>query len=70
MKFLRTSIDNIKPNFIGEGKYAKWFPLFDAFENFVFNSKKLNISGHVSFSNKLTNLLAVETYVLLITLLI
>jgi Na+-transporting NADH:ubiquinone oxidoreductase subunit B len=41
MKFLRTSIDNIKPNFIGEGKYAKWFPLFDAFENFVFNTKKL-----------------------------
>ena len=41
MKFLRNSIDNIKPNFIGEGKYAKWFPLFDAFENFVFNSKKL-----------------------------
>ena len=37
MKFLRNSIDNIKPNFIGEGKYAKWFPLFDAFENFVFN---------------------------------
>ena len=41
MKFLRNSIDNIKPKFIGEGKYAKWFPLFDAFENFVFNSKKL-----------------------------
>ena len=41
MKFLRDSIENIKPNFVGEGKYAKWFPLFDAIENFVFNSRKL-----------------------------
>ena len=36
MKFLRDSIENVKPNFVGEGKYAKWFPLFDAIENFVF----------------------------------
>ena len=41
MKFLRDSIENIKPNFVGEGKYAKWFPLFDAIENFVFNTRKL-----------------------------
>ena len=41
MKFLRRRIDSTKPNFIGDGKYAKWFPLFDAFENFVFNTKKL-----------------------------
>ena len=41
MKFLRDSIENVKPNFVGEGKYAKWFPLFDAIENFVFNTRKL-----------------------------
>ena len=40
MKFLRDSIENVKPNFVGEGKYAKWFPLFDAIENFVFNTRK------------------------------
>ena len=39
MKSLRTYIENIKPNFVGEGKHAKWFPLFDAFENFVFSTK-------------------------------
>ena len=36
MKFLRSYIDNVKPNFIGEGKYSKWFPLFDAIENLFF----------------------------------
>ena len=39
MKFLRNYIDDVKPNFIGEGKYAKWFPLFDAFENLVFSTQ-------------------------------
>ena len=36
---LRNAIDGIKPNFIGDGKLAKWFPIFDAVENFVFSSK-------------------------------
>jgi len=36
MKVLRNYINSVKPNFIGEGKYSKWFPLFDAIENFVF----------------------------------
>ena len=39
MKFLRNYIDDVKPNFVGEGKYAKWFPLFDAFENLVFSTQ-------------------------------
>ena len=39
MKFLRSYIDNVKPNFIGEGKYSKWFPLFDAIENLFFTTK-------------------------------
>ena len=51
MKGLRNYINSIKPNFVGEGKYSKWFPLFDAVENFVFstqtktsNPDKLNIA--------------------------
>jgi Na+-transporting NADH:ubiquinone oxidoreductase subunit B len=39
MKSLRNFIENIKPNFIDEGKHVKWFPLFDAFENFIFSTK-------------------------------
>lgn len=35
---LRIAIENIKPNFIGKGKLSKWFPVFDAIENFVFSS--------------------------------
>jgi Na+-transporting NADH:ubiquinone oxidoreductase subunit B len=38
MKFLRTYINNLKPNFIGDGKYARWFPLFDALENLFFTN--------------------------------
>ena len=38
MKSLRNFINNIKPNFIADGKYSKWFPLFDAFENFFYSS--------------------------------
>jgi len=38
MKFLRTYINNIKPNFVGEGKYVRWFPLFDALENLFFTN--------------------------------
>ena len=39
MKGLRNYINSIKPNFVGEGKYSKWFPLFDAVENFVFSTQ-------------------------------
>ena len=50
MKFLRKYINNAKPNFINDGKYSKWFPLFDAFENFIFSStatKKTTNPVHV-----------------------
>ena len=40
MKFLRNYLNNVKPSFIGEGKYSKWFPLFDAFENLFFSYGK------------------------------
>ena len=39
MKGLRNYINSIKPNFVGDGKYSKWFPLFDAVENFVFSTQ-------------------------------
>ena len=39
MKGLRNYINSVKPNFVGEGKYSKWFPLFDAIENFVFSTQ-------------------------------
>ena len=39
MKGLRNYFNNIKPNFINDGKYNKWFPLFDAIENLFFTTK-------------------------------
>ena len=39
MKILRSYINNVKPNFVGEGKYSKWFPLFDAIENLFFSTQ-------------------------------
>jgi Na+-transporting NADH:ubiquinone oxidoreductase subunit B len=39
MKILRSYINNAKPNFVGEGKYSKWFPLFDAVENLFFSTQ-------------------------------
>lgn len=38
MRSLRDIINKMKPSFVGEGKYSKWFPLFDAFENFFYSS--------------------------------
>ena len=39
MKILRNYINSVKPSFIGEGKYSKWFPLFDAVENLFFSTQ-------------------------------
>ncbi len=39
LPILRNFIDNQKPLFVGQGKYSKWFPIFDAIENFIFSSK-------------------------------
>ncbi len=38
MRIIRKYINSAKPHFIGEGKYNKWFPLFDAFENLFFST--------------------------------
>ena len=48
MKILRNYLNNVKPNFVGEGKYKKWFPLFDAIENLFFSyGKKTKNPIHV-----------------------
>ena len=40
MKILRDYINRLKPSFETGGRFSKYFPLFDAFENFVFSSSK------------------------------
>ena len=48
MKILRNYLNNVKPSFVGEGKYSKWFPLFDAIENLFFSyTKKTKNPIHV-----------------------
>ena len=48
MKILRNYLDNIKPNFVSDGKHVKWFPLFDAIENLFFSyGKKTKNPIHV-----------------------
>ena len=48
MKLLRDYLNNVKPNFVGGGKYTKWFPLFDALENLFFSyGKKTSNPIHV-----------------------
>ena len=38
LPFLRNYFNSVKPNFVGGGKYERWFPLFDAIENFIFST--------------------------------
>jgi Na+-transporting NADH:ubiquinone oxidoreductase subunit B len=40
MKIIRNYINNVKPNFVGEGKYQNGFLLFDAIENLFFSTGK------------------------------
>ena len=48
MKILRNYLNNVKPSFVGDGRYSKWFPLFDAIENLFFSySKKTKNPIHV-----------------------
>ena len=48
MKFLRNYFNRIKPSFVDNGKYNKWFPLFDAVENLFYSySKKTKNPIHV-----------------------
>ena len=48
---LRNLFDRLKPSFQGSGKLAKYFPLFDVFENLFYSSdrKTYFLSGHLSF---------------------
>ena len=36
MKFLRTLLDKLEPNFVGNGKYAKFYPLYEMADTFLF----------------------------------
>ena len=49
MKGLRNYFNNIKPNFINDGKYNKWFPLFDAIEK---KKAEKNIAPTDEFNKK------------------
>jgi Na+-transporting NADH:ubiquinone oxidoreductase subunit B len=44
MKAIRNLFENIKPNFTEGGKFEKFFPVYDAFETFVF------VPGHTAHS--------------------
>jgi len=36
MKFLRNILEKVEPNFVGNGKYAKFYPLYDMVDTFLF----------------------------------
>ena len=36
--WLRSINDRVKPSFMPGGAQAKWFPIYDAIENFIFSS--------------------------------
>jgi len=43
MVFLRKILDKIEPNFIGQGKFAKFYPIYEAADTFLFSpSDKAN----------------------------
>ena len=44
LPFLRNYFNSVKPNFVGGGKYERWFPLFDAIENFIFSSSTKTVN--------------------------
>jgi Na+-transporting NADH:ubiquinone oxidoreductase subunit NqrB len=37
--WLRSVNESIKPKFMPGGAQAKWFPIYDAIENFIFSTK-------------------------------
>ena len=44
LPFLRNYFNSVKPNFVGGGKYVRWFPLFDAIENFIFSTSTKTVN--------------------------
>ena len=62
MKILRNYLDNIKPNFVSDGKHVKWFPLFDALENLFFSYGKKTKNA----ANKVLNFFAITIPVITI----
>ena len=48
MKFLRNLLDKVEPNFTGNGKYAKFYPLYEMADTFLFTSAdKTNNGPHI-----------------------
>ena len=54
MKILRNYLDDIKPNFVSDGKHVKWFPLFDAIENLFFSANQVEFQPLFTLSLKPT----------------
>ena len=44
--WLRSVNESIKPRFMPGGTQAKWFPIYDAIENFIFSSTHKNNKPH------------------------
>ena len=59
---LRNFFDKLKPSFQGSGKLAKYFPLFDVFENLFYSSdRKTSGLTHIRDAVSYTHLRAHET---------
>ena len=48
MKFLRNLLDKVEPNFTGNGKYTKFYPLYEMADTFLFTpADKTNNGPHI-----------------------
>lgn len=62
MKALRKYLDNIKPNFMPGGKFAKLQSVFEGFETFLFTpdtTRKTGVHVHDSIDLKRTMIIVV-----------
>ena len=46
--WLRSINDRVKPSFMPGGAQAKWFPIYDAIENFIFSSTNKTTNQYMS----------------------
>lgn len=66
MKFLRNSLDGIKPNFAPGGKWERWNPVFETFETFLFTPDHVTTSGsHIRDGVDIKRLMTVVVLALL-----
>ena len=45
MQFIRNMLDKIEPNFLKNGKFAKYYPIYEATDTFLFSTAKKTQSG-------------------------